>query len=93
MDEIDRQIEIFQKKPQFDPMSVVPKLTDEEKERYTTKDGTLNFLAYEKDKGKLSVISDKGEKDLNRSFKRFMVGFLIFIVAVVSAFGVGAIVL
>ena len=40
MDEIDMQIEEFQKNPQFDYRKFEPNLTDEERKKYTTKGGT-----------------------------------------------------
>lgn len=86
MDEIDREMKEFQEKPQFDINSVIPKLTDDEREKYRTKDGTINYLAYEKDKGKLQVISEKGDRELNSDFKKIMVGFFAFIGIVLVGF-------
>ena len=91
MDEIDMQIEEFQKKPQFDYRKLEPNLTDEERKKYITNGGTFNFLAYEKDTGKIQTISEKGDEELNRSFKRFMVGFVAFIVIAVFTFAVRAV--
>lgn len=85
-DEVDLQIEEFQAHPQFDPMSLTPDLTDEEREKYTTRDGTFNYLAYEKDQGKSNTISPKGEAELNRSFKRWMIIFGAAVAAIVVAF-------
>lgn len=81
-DEIDRQIEAFQENPQIDPQSVIPRLTDEEEEKYMTRDGTYNYLAYEKDNGTLVTISPAAEEELNRSFKKWTIIFVVFVIVI-----------
>ena len=84
-DAIDLQIKAFQEHPQFDPKSLIPDISDEEREKYTTGDGTFNHLAYEKDHGKLPTMSDKAERELNKSFRKFLIGFGFFVAAAVAA--------
>lgn len=87
----DEEMADMMANPRFDIKQILPILTEEEKEKYTTRDGTINYLAYEKDKGILITMSDKAEKEMGRKFKLFMVGFTSFIAIIIAIYVIGAV--